>query len=37
LSLDDIDSNVQNDKEFIELTASSTPVREADLSELQKG
>ena len=36
LSLDDIDSNVQNDKEFIELTASSTPVREADLSELQK-
>ena len=36
LSLDDIDSNVQNDKEFIELTATSTPVREADLSELQK-
>jgi RNA polymerase sigma-70 factor (ECF subfamily) len=36
LSLDDIDANVQNDKEFIELTASSTPVREADLSELQK-
>ncbi len=36
LSLDDIDSNVQHDKEFIELTATSTPVREADLSELQK-
>ena len=36
LSLDDIDSNLQNDKEFIELTASSTPVREADLGELQK-
>ena len=35
LSLDDIDSNLQNDKEFIELTASSTPVREADLGELQ--
>src|SRR5213596_2278781 len=31
LSLDDIDTNVQNDKEFIELTAASTPVREADL------
>ena len=36
MSLDDLDSNVQNDKEFIELTASSTPVREADLGELQK-
>ena len=36
LSLDDIDANVQNDKEFIELTAGSTPVREADLGELQK-
>ena len=36
LSLDDIDSGIQNDKEFIELTATSTPVREADLSELQK-
>ena len=36
LSLDDIDANIQNDKEFIELTAASTPVREADLSELQK-
>ena len=36
MSLDDIDSNLQNDKEFIELTASSTPVRDADLGELQK-
>jgi RNA polymerase sigma-70 factor (ECF subfamily) len=36
LSLDDVDAGVQNDKEFIELTASSTPVREADLGELQK-
>jgi RNA polymerase sigma factor (sigma-70 family) len=35
LSLDDVDAGVQNDKEFIELTAGSTPVREADLGELQ--
>ena len=31
MSLDDVDSGIQNDKEFIELTASSNPVREADL------
>jgi RNA polymerase sigma factor (sigma-70 family) len=36
LSLDDVDASVQNDKEFIELTATSSPVREADLSELQR-
>jgi RNA polymerase sigma-70 factor (ECF subfamily) len=36
LSLDDVDLNIQNDKDFIELTASSSPVREADLGELQK-
>jgi RNA polymerase sigma-70 factor (ECF subfamily) len=36
MSLDDIDSGIQHDKEFLELTAASTPVREADLSELQK-
>jgi len=36
MSLDDIDSNIQNDKEFIELTAGSTPVRETDLAELQQ-
>ena len=36
LSLDDVDSNIQNDREFLEVTASSSPIREADLSELQK-
>jgi RNA polymerase sigma factor (sigma-70 family) len=36
LSLDDVDASIQNDKEFLEVTASSSPVREADLSELQK-
>ncbi len=36
MSLDDVDLNIQNDKDFIELTASSSPVREADLGELQQ-
>jgi RNA polymerase sigma-70 factor (ECF subfamily) len=36
LSLDDVDASVQNDKEFLEQTATSSPVREADLSELQR-
>ncbi len=36
MSLDDVDSNIQNDKEFLELTATSDPVRETNLSELQK-
>jgi RNA polymerase sigma factor (sigma-70 family) len=36
LSLDDVDASVQNDKEFLELTATSSPVREADLAELQR-
>src|SRR6266567_3066479 len=36
LSLDDMDASIQNDKEFIEATATSSPVREADLSELQR-
>jgi RNA polymerase sigma factor (sigma-70 family) len=36
LSLDDVDSNIQNDKEFIELTANTNPVQEADLGELQQ-
>ncbi len=36
MSLDDIDSNIQNDKEFIELTAAASPVRETDLAELQQ-
>ena len=31
LSLDDVDASIQNDKEFLELTATSSPVREADL------
>jgi RNA polymerase sigma-70 factor (ECF subfamily) len=36
LSLDDVDASIQNDKEFLELTATSSPVREVDLSELQR-
>src|ERR1700704_3089423 len=36
LSLDDVDASVHNDKEFLELTATSSPVREADLGELQR-
>src|SRR3954451_893260 len=36
MSLDDVDASIQNDKEFIEQTSPSTPVREADLSELQR-
>ena len=36
MSLDDLDSNIQNDKEFIDLTAANTPIREVDLSELQQ-
>jgi RNA polymerase sigma factor (sigma-70 family) len=36
MSLDDLDSSVHSDKEFIELTASNTPIREVDLSELQQ-
>jgi RNA polymerase sigma factor (sigma-70 family) len=36
MSLDDVDSGIQADKEFLELTAKGSPVREADLSELQK-
>ena len=35
LSLDDVDASIQNDKEFLELTQTSSPVREADLLELQ--
>lgn len=35
-SLDDIDSGVHQDKDFVELAASSTPIREANLNELQK-
>ena len=36
LSLDDVDASIQNDKEFLELTATSSPLREVDLSELQR-
>ena len=36
MSLDDVDMRIENDKEFIELTASSNPVREANLAELQQ-
>ncbi len=36
VSLDDVDSAIQNDKEFIELTSTTSPVREADLGELQR-
>ncbi len=36
LSLDDVDSHIHTDKEFIELTSPSNPVREADLQELQQ-
>jgi RNA polymerase sigma-70 factor (ECF subfamily) len=36
MSLDDVDVSIQNDKEFLEATATNSPVREADLSELQK-
>jgi RNA polymerase sigma factor (sigma-70 family) len=34
--LDDVDASIQNDREFMEATATSSPVREADLSELQR-
>jgi RNA polymerase sigma factor (sigma-70 family) len=36
MSLDDVDAGIQNDKEFLEVTQTSSPVREADLSELQR-
>lgn len=35
MSLDDVDSAIENDREFIELTSKSDPVRETYLSELQ--
>ena len=35
LSLDDVDSGLFQDKEFVELQATSTPVRETDLGEMQ--
>jgi RNA polymerase sigma factor (sigma-70 family) len=36
MSLDDVDNGIANDKEFKELQATSTPVRDADLGELQQ-
>lgn len=36
ISLDDMDSGVQHDMEFLELTATSDPVRETGLRELQR-
>ena len=36
LSLDDVDLAIENDKEFIEITSKSDPVRETNISELQK-
>ena len=36
MSLDDVDSSIHHDKDFVELAASTTPVREANLNELQK-
>ncbi|MEZ5300068.1 MAG: sigma-70 family RNA polymerase sigma factor [Verrucomicrobiales bacterium] len=36
VSLDDMDAGVQNDPDYIEATAKSDPVREANISELQE-
>lgn len=36
MSLDDVDLAIENDKEFIELTSKSDPVRETGILELQK-
>jgi len=36
MSLDDVDNGVLQDKEFVELQATSTPVRETDLGEMQQ-
>jgi RNA polymerase sigma factor (sigma-70 family) len=35
MSLDDVDNGIAKDKEFAELTAQSTPMRDADLGEMQ--
>lgn len=36
ISLDDVDSHIENDPDFIALTATSDPLRETNLAELQK-
>jgi RNA polymerase sigma factor (sigma-70 family) len=36
MSLDDVDSNIENDKDFIEATSGSNPIRETNIHELQE-
>ncbi len=36
MSLDDVDNAIEYDKEFIEITSTSDPIREVSISELQK-
>lgn len=36
MSLDDVDGGIQHDKDFIELTSTSDPVKEANINELQQ-
>jgi RNA polymerase sigma-70 factor, ECF subfamily len=36
LSLDDVDSGIQNDPDFIEVTASANPLKDVNIHELQK-
>jgi RNA polymerase sigma factor (sigma-70 family) len=36
MSLDDVDSKIENDKDFIEATSGSNPIREANIHELQQ-
>jgi RNA polymerase sigma-70 factor (ECF subfamily) len=36
MSLDDLDSGISQDKEFVELQTATTPVRETDLAEMQQ-
>ena len=36
MSLDDVDSAIENDPDFIEATSKSDPIREANISELQE-
>ena len=36
MSLDDVDSTIEHDKEFIELTSKSDPIRETHIGELQE-
>lgn len=36
MSLDDVDLGIENDKDFIEITSKSDPIREANIHELQK-